>query len=302
MTPAAGLLLLLSAVTHAGWNFLSKRDHPTLAYYLVANTIGALCILPLLAVYGPKLPLVPARVWHCVNVSGFCLAAYMAALAAAYRIGDISVAYPIARSLPAVLVTAAAAFFGMGPKVGGAFWLGVWMIVGGCILLPLKDRHQLRLSNYFNGCAALALLAAVFISGYTLVDYQALRWLRVSGRGLWSATDATLIYLVLEALSASLWKAVMVMGSRRERKALREVLGGFKGSAAVTGGGIYLTYGLVLLSMNHVSSVSYVAAVRLLSIPLGAIGGIVFLAEPGYRMKLAGLVSIVCGLVLTSFF
>lgn len=302
MTPAAGILLFLSAITHAGWNFLSKKDHPTLAYYLVANTIGALCILPLLFLYGSKIFLVPSRVWHCVNISGFCLAFYMAALAGAYRIGEISIAYPIARSLPAVLVTALAAFFGFGRAVGGTFWIGVLLIVAGCILLPLKDWRQLRPANYCNGCAALAISAAVFIAAYTLVDYQALEWLRASGSEPFSAIDATIIYMVLEAFSASLWKAVLVMGSQRERAALREVLAGFKGSAAVTGFGIYLTYGLVLLSMNYVDSVSYVAAVRLLSIPLGATGGILFLGEPLYRTKLAGLVSIGCGLVLTSFF
>lgn len=302
MTPAAGLLLLLSAITHAGWNFLSKKDHPTLAYYLVANTIGALLILPFLVLYASKVFLIQGRVWQCVNISGFCLAAYMAALAKAYRSGDISIAYPIARSLPAVVVTAAASGLGMGRGVGGIFRLGVAMIVAGCTLLPLKDRRQLRPSNYCNGSAALALLAAIFIAAYTLVDYQALEWMRVSSGGRMSKLEATLIYMVLEALSASVWKAALVACSRRERLALKEVLAGFKKSAAVTGIGIYLTYGLVLLSMNYVDNVSYVAAVRLLSIPLGAAGGILFLGEPLYRMKLVGLVLIVCGLGLTAFF
>ena len=152
MPPIAGVLLLLSAITHAGWNFLSKRDHPTLAFYLVANTIGAVCILPILFFYWSHIPLVPASVWHCINISGLFLAAYMAALAVAYRKGDISIAYPIARSLPVVFVTAATVFLGLGKTVSIGFVIGVILIVIGCLLLPLKGLHQFKASNYGNWC------------------------------------------------------------------------------------------------------------------------------------------------------
>ena len=69
-------------------------------------------------------------------------------------------------------------------------------------------------------------------------------------------------------------------------------------AAAITGIGIYLTYGLVLASMNYVTNVSYVAAFRQLSIPLGALMGIIFLKEPAYRVKIFGVVSIFAGLVM----
>jgi len=45
MSPIAVILLLMSAFTHAGWNFISKREHPTLSFYLVANIFGTLCVL-----------------------------------------------------------------------------------------------------------------------------------------------------------------------------------------------------------------------------------------------------------------
>ena len=77
-----------------------------------------------------------------------------------------------------------------------------------------------------------------------------------------------------------------------------EVLQSFKGAAAITGIGIYLGWGLVLVSMNFVSNVSYVAAFRQLSIPLGAMFGMVFLKEPRYLPKVVGIAAIFFGLVL----
>jgi len=47
-----------------------------------------------------------------------------------------------------------------------------------------------------------------------------------------------------------------------------------------------------------VSNVSYVAVFRQLSIPLGAIFGIVFLKEPRYLPKTIGITAIFLGLVL----
>ncbi len=76
------------------------------------------------------------------------------------------------------------------------------------------------------------------------------------------------------------------------------MLRAYKRSAALTGIGIYVTYGLVLASMNFVSNVSYVAAFRQLSIPIGALLGMAFLKEPPYRPKIIGLAVIFAGLVL----
>jgi drug/metabolite transporter (DMT)-like permease len=77
-----------------------------------------------------------------------------------------------------------------------------------------------------------------------------------------------------------------------------EILRSYKGPAAITGIGIYLTYGIVLVSMNFVTNVSYVAAFRQLSIPLGAIFGIALLKEPRYLPKIIGIVAIFAGLVI----
>ncbi len=300
MSLTAAILLIISAITHAGWNYISKKEHPTAAFYLVANTIGVICVFPVLLYYGNQIPLIPQSVWIFITLSGFFLAAYMAALAGAYRAGDISIAYPLARSLPVIFVFLLTLIFGKGKPLGAWVIIGIILVVAGCAITPLKVLHEFQFSNYKNLCCLLAVLAAVGIAGYTIIDDTALRNLREIPGNPWNPVDATLVYMVLEGISCSIWQLLIVALVSRERKILIEVLRDFKGAAAVTGIGIYLTYGLVLASMNYVTNVSYVAAFRQLSIPLGALFGMVLLKEPRYLPKVIGVVIIFLGLTLVS--
>jgi len=56
----------------------------------------------------------------------------------------------------------------------------------------------------------------------------------------------------------------------------------------------------VLASMAYVSNVSYVAAFRQLSIPLGAAAGMALLKEPRYFPKLSGVGIVFVGLMLVA--
>lgn len=298
MTTIATVLLILSAFTHAGWNFISKKEHPTQAFYLVANTIGVICILPILFYYARFLHFIPASVWLIVVISGFFLASYMGALAGAYRAGDISIAYPLTRSLPVILVFLLTLILETGQPTGAWFFVGIILVVLGCIILPLKVFSDFRFSNYNNLCCLLAVLAAIGVTGYTVADDWALRILRELPGQPMSPVEGTLLFMVLEGISSTVWQALFVIGSRKKGQGISAILQSYKGSAALTGIGIYFTYGIVLVSMNYVSNISYVAAFRQLSIPLGAILGMALLKETRYAPKLIGIAAIFIGLVL----
>lgn len=300
MTIIATILLVISAVTHAGWNFISKKEHPTQAFYLLANSVGVICILPILFYHANLLSFFPSSVWIIVILSGFFLASYLKALAGAYRAGDISIAYPLARSLPLVFVFLMTLALGESQPLGGWFLVGMILIVGGCIILPLKTFDDFQFSNYKNLCCLLAVLAAVGTACYTIADDMALRYLRELPGQPMGIVEGTLVYLILEGISCSLWQGLFVVINRRERQSLLTVLKSYKGPAVLTGMGIYLTYGIVLVSMNFVTNVSYVAAFRQLSIPLGAILGMVFLKESRHLPKTLGIAAIFLGLVLAS--
>jgi drug/metabolite transporter (DMT)-like permease len=297
MTITATILLIISAFTHAGWNFISKKEYPSQAFYLVSNTFGVICILPLLLIYWSRIPMISTPVWLFMLISGFFLAAYLATLAGAYRAGDISIAYPLIRSLPVIFVFVATLVVGKGHQVSGLLIAGIILIAAGCMVLPMKSIGDFHFKAYQNLCCFLALLSALAVAGYTIVDDEALRQLRNIPGMPFSPIEGTLVYMVLEGISCSAWQGIFVLCNTRERNNIRAVFQTGKSAAVITGIGIYLTWGLVLASLNYVENVSYVAAFRQLSIPVGAIFGMTLLKEPRYLPKKIGLAAIFIGLV-----
>lgn len=299
MTPTAVVLLIISAGLHAGWNLITKRNHPTASFFLVANTVGGLLLVPVVALHGKALPDIPASVWWLLAVTGCFMALYYASLAGAYRSGDISVAYPLARSSPVIVVTVITLLLGRGHQVSGQCVFGILLVVAGCFLIPMRRFSDFRLSNYLNPTCGLALLAAVGTSGYSIADDEALRQLRTApALAAVGNIPLTLVYACLEACSASLWLVLFIAPRRQGRATFRQVLRASKKQASLAGGMIYLTYGMVLVSLAFVSNVSYVVAFRQLSIPLGTLLGIAVLKEPRYLPKLVGVSIMFAGLVL----
>lgn len=299
MTLGVAILLLVSAVTHAGWNLLGKREQPSTAFFLVANTCGCLCLLPVLAPYGQALATFPSRVWGLICLTGLCEAVYYAALAGAYRAGELSVAYPLARSAPVIMVALATRLLGQGAPLSSRAMLGIALVLAGSLLLPLRRFSDLNLRAYWHIPTLLALVAALGTSGYSMIDDAALRLLRQTARPPMGRVEVTLLYALLQGLSASAWLIPFAVSTRRERTALLGICRHGMAPAALTGVGIHLTYSLVLIAMGWVTNVSYVVAFRQLSIPLGAILGVAWLKEPRYPLKFVGVATMFLGLVVT---
>ena len=99
---------------------------------------------------------------------------------------------------------------------------------------------------------------------------------------------------------SSVWLAVFVAIRPASRAALLGELKSNKRHVAVAGAAIWLSYALILVSLAFVRNVSYVAAFRPLSIPLGAGFGIAVLKEPPCGPKLTGVGVIFLGLLLVA--
>jgi len=298
MTSTAIILIILSAILHAGWNLLSKRRHPTASFFLLANGVGSLLLAPVLFLYGESLHAFPARVWMLLAVTGFFQALYYASLAGAYRSGNLSVAYPLARSSPVIVVTIVTLLLGRGDQVTAQCIAGILLVVAGCFLIPMRHFSDFRLANYLNPTCGLALLAAVGTTGYSIIDDEGLRLLRTSTELTIDNTPITLLYACLEAFASSLWLLPLVLLRSEGRATLRQLLHSDKSHASLAGIMIYMTYILVLVSMAFVTNVSYVVAFRQLSIPLGTLLGIAVLREPAHAPKLVGVGIMFIGLVL----
>jgi len=298
MTLTAIILLLISTITHVGWNLLGKREHPTSAFLLVANTLGTLCLAPVLIRYGRVLADFSPRVWMLLMLTGICQAAYYAALAGAYRSGDMSLAYPLARSLPAVFVAILTQLIGQGERLTGQAILGIGLIVAGSFVLPMTRFGDFQWKNYFQLSTLLALGAALGTTGYSTIDDEALRLLRETIDPTIGHAAVTTLYSFCEGISTSLWLAVFVLMYKPERTSLRQILRTRMRVAAITGASICLGYNLVLIAMAYVSNVSYVVAFRQISVPLGVLLGVIILKEARHAPKFVGVAIMFVGLVL----
>ena len=298
MTSFSVILLLISAVIHVGWNLVGKRQHPEVAFLLVANTFGFLCLAPVVVVYRHALGAFPVAVWLWLMVTGFFQALYYSALAGAYRAGELSVVYPLARSGAVVYVLLVNALLGRGGQLTGQALSGMGLIVLGSLLLPLQRFGDVRLAHYAVPSVALALLAALGTAGYSIVDDAALRILRAAPSLAAGPLVATVLYSFFEGLASSLWMAVTVVGRRQGRASLSVVWRTQLGQAGLAGVGIYAAYTLVLLSMAFVRNVGYAVAFRQVSVPLGAIVGVLALHDRPYLPKLLGVAIMFAGLVL----
>ena len=155
--------VLAAAACHAGWNALLKLNvAPVVATVLVAVAAGLL-VLPLL----PFTPLPAAAAWPYIVASAIIHVAYFVTLAEAYRWGDLSQVYPIARGT-APLLTAALAALWLQRGAGRPGWAGMIVLGGWHPAVDVQGRpHACALRRR---AVAFALATSLTITAYTLVD------------------------------------------------------------------------------------------------------------------------------------
>lgn len=296
MSPAALALVLVSVCMHAGWNVLGKRNAPSLSSFTLAYGAGGLVMFPLVLL-GPSLVALPSTFWGWLVLSGLCQMLYMGGLAWAYARGEVSVLYPIARALPVVLVPLISIAL-LGSRVLD-MWdgLGMALVVAGALCLSLSHPEARRFSTYLTPAMGFALLAAAGTVGYSLIDKQALGLMQSTGH---SGLTAGAVFMVLQAVMTLAWAIpllALLPAERRRLPALRQ-----QGLPMLVTTGLMMTctYGLVLIAMALTDEVSYVVALRQLSIPVGVFMGVLWLKEPASSAKTLGTLVMLAGLMLVA--
>jgi len=309
MTPLVIMLVLVSAIIHAGWNLLSKQARPDSAFFLLTSGIAALWLAPLVLWQGTAAwaSFTPAVVGLAL-ASGASMALYYVALAAAYRAGDMSLAYPLARALPVLLVTGFAMAVGRGQGLTPRGLAGILLVVLGSMLVSLTAWRWPSASERRQPTIGLAVLAAIGSAGYALLDSAALRRLAGAATDWRDHLPHTLAYLLLEAVAVAGWLALVLLVSARRRAgpgralahALLALRGHWRWRTALAGVAILGAYCLVLLAFGLTDKVSYVLAFRQVGIPLGAALAFVRLREPPHPPRVLGIGLLVGGLVLVA--
>src|ERR1051326_8086280 len=264
--------VLLAAAAHAGWNAAIKRGlDPLVTTVLIAVGAGVVAV-PIVAWAG----LPAAAAWPWVVASVIVHLGYFAGLIEAYRAGDMSQVYPIARGA-APLLTALVSTAWLGERLGLLGWVGLLCLVGGVMMLSLRGGGDL--AKLDRRAVGFALFTALTVCAYTVIDGIGVR---ASGNALAYTAAAFLGNAVIMALYGL---------ARRGRKLLAgpwHIWGTGLGGGALQ----FSSYGVALWAMTIVP-IAVVAARRETSVLFGALIPVVVLREPLRAARVAAVVLIV---------
>ena len=249
------LLVLFGAALHATWNALLKSgtDMPLdAAMVSLGSSAVALAFLPFMPL--PKAEAVPF-----ILVSALFQFTYFQLIAAAYRVGDVGLVYPLMRGA-APLIVAAASGLVLGERLSPAAMAGVLVISCGVLTLVLEARRGGR------DAVLLALANAAVIATNTFNDGMGAR---VSGNAISYALWMTLLPTVLLFSWATARRGSRTVWNHVRRTWARGLLGG---------AGSIGSYGVALWAMTK-APVATVAALRETSIVFALLISVLILKE-----------------------
>ena len=280
MNGFAFALIFVAAFIHASWNLLAKRSSEGGSFVFLTNALSVLLYMPLcFVVLVVQRPSVNAVTLIFIVGSAITHLVYFLVLQRGYRVGDLSLVYPLARGTgPMISTTAAIAFLGEHPTPLAI--TGIVLIISGVFVLTGNPRQLWKGSRI---AVSYGVLTGVMIASYTIWDKCAVSQFAISpillnyGSNVFEA-------LLLVPFALRHWQPVEIEWRRHRR----EILG-----VAVLSP---LAYLLVLMAMVF-TPVSHVAPLRELSILVGTVMGNRLLAEGEASRRLLASAIIVLGIV-----
>jgi drug/metabolite transporter (DMT)-like permease len=195
------VLVIIAAVLHAGWNVLLKTSGDPLRTAVRLQAIGTVVLVPIAVVAwvaNGRPPLEPTGVLLALG-SGVLEAIYFLCLAAAYRRGDLSLVYPLARG-SAPLLSILIGIGLLGERLGLPAAAGVGCLVAGILLVARPWRAFRVAGREHRGAIGFALATGASIAAYSAVDRLGVRILEPWLYGAVLAVFATLILATVVAL------------------------------------------------------------------------------------------------------
>ncbi|WP_424944857.1 hypothetical protein [Aliiroseovarius crassostreae] len=268
------LIILAAAMLHATWNTIVKvagDRTATLGLVALGHVIPGVAMVSVL-------PLPSAESWPYLIGSTVIHFGYFYMLGQAYKHGDLSVVYPIARGIVPALVSLWALVF-VGEVLPAQAWLGIGLIA---LAIQLSSWAALR---HGVGRAALffAVGTGICISGYSLVDGVGVR---LSGGTLsYWAWHSVLHIFITGFVAIRRGRAISALPPRTW---VIGILGGMVSMVA---------YGLVLYAKNF-APLGAVSALRETSVIFAALIGFVVLKEGNWARRLMAAVMMAGGVAL----
>jgi drug/metabolite transporter (DMT)-like permease len=265
--------VLLCAAAHASWNALVKGSRDPLLALATVIVVAALCLAPVAAVLG----LPPSRAWPWLAASVPLHGGYHLLLWQAYRSGDLSVVYPIARGCVPPLVAVLAAWL-VGEWLRPKQLWGLGVSSASIASLALWGR-----ARRWGAPVALALGCGALTAGYSLVDGQGARAVGALHFVAWShlldvGPIAVIVWIYRRGQISSYLAA----------EGIRAAAGGALGAAS---------YAAVLWAMTR-APLAQVSMLRETSVVFGALLGARVLREPLGAPRTLAAVGLCAGVAL----
>ena len=280
MISLAILLALVASALHGTWNVLVKVSGDPTTTLTRSTVAAALLITPpaFVAWLITGRPGLTAQAAALGAVSAALELVYVFLLSAAYRRGEVSVVYPIARGSAPLL----AVLFGLvvlGEQLATPQLVGVALLLAGILAVTLSQA---------NGRATFpALLTGVAIAAYTSVDRVGVR---LAAPWLYG-------WLLVTLLAAGLVVARSLAARRGNREPMRADPISLR-RATVIGLFTWGAYLLVLAALS-IAPLAIVAPVRETAVVAVAVWGVWKLNErSGAWLKLSGAVATLVGVAL----
>jgi uncharacterized membrane protein len=277
MENIAFVLVLFAAIMHAGWNAMVKIN--TAPLIAISLMFGFIMLAGILAT--PWLPALAIDLWPWLGLSLLAHLGYKIYLLRAFRLGDFSQAYPIARGSAPIWVLLASFLLGTESlaTLSLAQTMGVAIIIAGIISLAPWRQVQKH-----GPVLIAALVTGLWIASYTLID------------GYVVASGAAFIayvgwLFILDGLIINVYAFYRhggeLVSAYRKHWRLAALGGGFSVAA----------YTISLWAMT-VLPVAMVAALRETSVLAAVLLAVVWLREPLGSRQYVAAITICTGLLV----
>jgi len=274
------LLVIFAAILHAIWNGMVK-SYKDKAISVSAIVFGHVPIAILVMIF---LPLPTLESVPYIILSAIIHQGYQYNLISAYKIGDLTKVYPIARGTGPIVATIISIIF-LGLLITKFQTLSIVLICFGVIILGIFTENSIK----NNKAVIYSLATGFFIGLYSLADgYGA----RISQSPLnflgWSfVLNAMIFPIVLKYMGyTNVFSRVL-----KEAKLIFWIGGTLS----------YIVYGIVVWSFTK-APIPLVGALRESSIVFSILIGFFFLKERVTFIKVASIVAIFAGVVFLKLF
>ncbi len=278
MSTSVFAIVLLAALLHAVWNALVKGGADKItAMTAVVLGQGAVAAVCLLFVASPT-----SESWPWIWASVVLHIGYQMFLMAAYRIGDMTQVYPIARGVAPLIVAGVSAAF-LGVTFSSLQLLAIALVALGIASISLVRNAD---GLFQTKAATLALITGMFIAAYSLVDGIGAR---LAGTALgffaWIAFLNGVVY--------GLGCAVIRPNTMRRALRLPHIM-------LLGGGASFVAYALVVYAFTQ-APIALVTALRETSIVFALLIGVLILKEPLNLLKVAATATTLAGAAMLRF-